>query len=36
MCHEIASLGESSDSRGFARLEKEKIQDMKTKNIMKI
>jgi hypothetical protein len=36
MSHEIASPKESSDSRRFARLEKEKIQDVKIENIMKV
>jgi hypothetical protein len=36
MCHEITSLRELGDSRRFVRLEKEKIQDVKIENIMKV
>jgi hypothetical protein len=36
MCHEIASPKDSSDSRKFTKLEKEKIQDAKIENIMKV
>jgi hypothetical protein len=36
MCLEITSPGKSSDSKGFARFEKEKNQDMRIENIMKI
>jgi hypothetical protein len=36
MCHEIVSPRESNNSRRFARLEKEKIQDVKIENNMKV